>query len=210
MSPEWQGSHPCCGLGTLPDTDVHVSLYHPCMSVARFAPALTVMVLGLGCAVHGQQGRLAPYVPTPPDVVDRMLSLAAVTAQDVVYDLGSGDGRIVIAAAKTYGARGIGIEIDPTRIKEARENARRAGVERQVTFRLEDATTADISAATVVTLYLLTSGNQTLKPTLERQLRSGTRVVSHAFPISGWTPEKVDKFTDSMGDERIIYLWRIP
>ena len=177
---------------------------------SRVTSTLVILVLALGCAVHGQQGRLAPYVPTPPDVVDRMLSLAGVTAQDVLYDLGSGDGRIVIAAAKKFGARAIGIEIDPARIKEARENARGAGVERQVTFRLQDATTADISDATVVTLYLLTSGNATLKPLLERQLRSGTRVVSHAFPISGWTPEKIDKFTDSMGDERVIYLWRIP
>jgi precorrin-6B methylase 2 len=138
-----------------------------------------------------------------------MLSLAQVTKNDVVYDLGSGDGRIVIAAAKKYGARAVGIEIDTERVKEARRNARRAGVGRLVTFRLEDAMTANMADATVVTLYLLSSGNDLLKPALLR-LKPGTRVVSHAFGMAGWQPEKVDRFTDAMGDERVLYLWRVP
>jgi SAM-dependent methyltransferase len=170
------------------------------------------LVIALGCSVTGQRPvtpALAPYVPTPPDVVERMLSLAQVTKTDVVYDLGSGDGRIVITAAKKYGARAVGIEIDPERVKEARRNARRAGVGRLATFRLEDALTANMADATVVTLYLLSSGNDLLKPALLR-LKPGTRVVSHAFGMAGWQPEKVDRFTDAMGDERVLYLWRIP
>jgi ribosomal protein L11 methylase PrmA len=177
----------------------------------RWIAALAVV---LGCSsVAGQRGvhpPLAPYVPTPPDVVDRMLALARVTKNDVVYDLGSGDGRIVIAAARKYGARGVGIEIDPERVKEARRNARRAGVGRLAKFRLEDALTANVAEATVVTLYLLSSGNDLLKPALLRHLKPGTRVVSHAFGMAGWQPEKVDRFTDAMGDERVLYLWRVP
>ena len=178
----------------------------------RKACAVLILAAITNCALIGEQrsrGGLAPYVPTPPDVVDRMLALAGVTKDDIVYDLGSGDGRIVIAAAKKYGARAIGIEIDPVRVKEARENARQAGVERLVSFRLEDATTANISDATVVTLYLLSSGNDQLKPTLERQLKPGTRIVSHAFGMSGWPADKIDRFTDALGDERVLYLWRV-
>jgi SAM-dependent methyltransferase len=171
--------------------------------------ALSILCLGLllsRIATSGQS--LAPYVPTPPDVVDRMLVLAGTTREDVVYDLGSGDGRIPIAAAKTYGARGVGIDIDPRRITESRANAKAEGVEHLVEFRLGDALAADVSPATVVTLYMLGSGNAALRPVLTRQLRPGARVVSHAFSMGpSWPAEKIDHFTSARGDEVTLYLW---
>jgi precorrin-6B methylase 2 len=152
---------------------------------------------------------LAPYVPTPEDVVARMLALAGTTKDDIVYDLGSGDGRIPIAAAKTFGARGVGIDIDPRRIHESRQNAAAAGVEHLVEFRLGDALAADVSPATVVTLYMLGSGNAALRPLLTRQLRPGSRIVSHAFSMGPtWPADKVDQFVSARGDEVTLYLWR--
>lgn len=152
---------------------------------------------------------LAPYVPSPPEVVDRMLTLAGVTHADVVYDLGCGDGRIPIAAAKTYGARGVGLDIDPRRIEESRANAKAAGVDHLVEFRVEDVMTADVAPATVVTLYLLTSSNAKLRPILTRQLRPGSRIVSHAFSMGPtWPADKVERFTTSTGDEITLYLWK--
>jgi ribosomal protein L11 methylase PrmA len=136
-----------------------------------------------------------------------MLSLANVTGADVVYDLGCGDGRIVITAAKTFGARGVGVDIDPDRIKESQANAKAAGVEHLVTFKLQDAMTVDVSPATVVTLYLLSSSNAKLRPILTRQLKPGARIVSHAFSMGDWTPEKTDVFTDSGGTQRTLYRW---
>ena len=150
---------------------------------------------------------LAPYVPTPQDVVDRMLSLANVSGADVVYDLGCGDGRVVVTAAKKFAARGVGVDIDPDRIKESQANAKAAGVENLVTFKLQDAMTVDVSPATVVTLYLLSSSNAKLRPILTRQLRPGARIVSHAFGMDDWTPEKTDVFTDSGGTQRTLYRW---
>ena len=150
---------------------------------------------------------LAPYVPTPQDVVDRMLTLARVTKNDVVIDLGCGDGRIPITAAKVYGARGIGVDIDPQRIAEANANARKEGVSQLVTFKLENALTTDVSSATVVTTYLLTASNLKLRPVLTRALKPGTRIVAHNFGFGDWTPEKVDTFTDSGKHRRTLYLW---
>ena len=150
---------------------------------------------------------LAPYVPTPQDVVDRMLALAGVTADDVLYDLGCGDGRIVITAAKKFGARGVGVDIDPDRIKESEANAKAAGVESRVSFRMQDAMTVDVSPATVVTLYLLSSSNAKLRPILTKQLRPGARIVSHAFSMGDWKPEKTDVFTDAGGTQRTLYRW---
>ena len=150
---------------------------------------------------------LAPYVPTPQDVVDRMLALAKVTKADVVVDLGCGDGRIPITAARVYGARGIGVDIDPQRIAEANANARREGVSALVTFKLENALTTDVSSATVVTTYLLTASNLKLRPVLTRALKPGTRIVAHNFGFGDWTPEKVDTFTDSGNHRRTLYLW---
>ena len=128
------------------------------------------------------------FVPTPQEVVDAMLKLAKVTKNDVVYDLGSGDGRIPITAAKTYGARGVGIDIDPQRIKEASENLKTAGVGDRVKFLNQDLFTTDISEATVVTLYLLPSLNLKLMPKLNKELKPGTRIVSHAFDMGDAKP----------------------
>ena len=151
---------------------------------------------------------LAPFLPTPEDVVDRMLTLAEVGPDDVVYDLGCGDGRIVIAAAKKFGARGVGIDYDPERIRESEANARKAGVEDRVTFRQQDAMTVDVSPATVVTLYLLSGSNLKLRPMLTKQLRPGARIVSHAFSMGDWEPVKKDEFKDAEGVSRTLYLWK--
>jgi SAM-dependent methyltransferase len=159
-------------------------------------------------AVDGQRPTLAPYIPTPQDVVDRMLEVAQVTNKDTVFDLGCGDGRIVITAAKKFGAHGVGIDIDKDRISESRRNARDAGVASLVRFEQGDVLNADVSPATVVTLYLVSSANLKLRPILTKQLQPGARIVSHAFGMGDWPPDKVDKFTDARGDERVIYLWR--
>lgn len=151
---------------------------------------------------------LAPYVPTPQDVVDRMLRLANVTKNDIVYDLGCGDGRIVISAAQQFGARGVGVDIDPVRIAESNANAERAGVTHLVSFKLQDAMTTDVSEATVVTLYLLSSSNLKLRPILTKQLRPGARIVAHAFAMGDWPAEKVENFNDSSGSPRTLYLWK--
>ncbi|MCC7123536.1 MAG: class I SAM-dependent methyltransferase, partial [Acidobacteria bacterium] len=148
--------------------------------------------------------QLAPYVPTPQDVVDRMLALAGVTRSDVVYDLGCGDGRIPITAAKVYGARGVGVDIDPRRIEEANANAKAAGVSHLVTFRLQDAMTTDVSGATVLTLYLLSSSNLKLRPILTRQLKPGTRIVAHNFAMGDWEAEKIETFKDADGRMRTL------
>jgi SAM-dependent methyltransferase len=144
------------------------------------------------------------YVPTPQIVVDGMLDAAKVTSSDVVYDLGCGDGRIVITAAKR-GARGVGIDIDPQRIMEAKANAKAAGVESRVQFLEHDLFTADISQATVVTLYLLPRLNEKLRPKLLKELKPGTRIVSHQFDMGDWTPEQSLTI-----DQRPVYLWRVP
>ena len=153
--------------------------------------------------------QLAPYVPTPQEVVDRMLQLGGVGKNDIVYDLGCGDGRIPITAARVYGARGVGVDIDPRRIAEANANARQAGVSQLVSFRLENAMTTDISEATVVTLYLLSASNLKLRPILTRQLKPGARIVSHAFSMGDWEPDKVDTFTDTANSPRTLYLWKV-
>lgn len=155
------------------------------------------------------QSSLAPFVPTPQDVVEKMLNMAQVSAKDVVYDLGSGDGRLVITAAKAFGARGVGIDIDPARIAESRTNAKTAGVEHRVEFRQQDALAADLSQATVVTLYLLSSSNVKLRPRLLQQLKPGSRIVSHQFGMGDWAPDKVETFTDSNGTSRTLYLWTV-
>ncbi len=151
---------------------------------------------------------LAPFVPTPQEVVERMLALAEVTSKDLLYDLGSGDGRIPITAAKKYGARSIGVDIDPQRVAESRVNAKKAGVDHLVEFRQQDAMTVDVSAATVVTLYLATSSNLALRPILTRQLKPGARIVSHTFGMGDWRPVKVDEFRDRTGVVETLYLWR--
>jgi len=161
---------------------------------------------------QAKQAPEVPYLPTTQVAVEAMLKLAGVTANDVVYDLGCGDGRILVTAAKLYGARGVGIDIDPQRIREANENAKKSGVERLVRFEENDLFKANIREASVVTLFLLTSVNARLRPKLLQELRPGTRVVSNTFDMGDWKPEK--EFTVDTGDEgyfsRKLYLWTIP
>jgi cyclopropane fatty-acyl-phospholipid synthase-like methyltransferase len=135
-----------------------------------------------------------PFVPTPIEVVDRMLEMAEVKKGDVLYDLGSGDGRIVIRAAKKYGARAVGIEMDSWLVEAARAKAKEEGVDDLVEFRVEDAAKTDLSGATVVTLYMLPWFNEMMKPQFQAQLKRGARIVSHDYGIEGWPPDKTEAF----------------
>ena len=173
---------------------------------------LLAMIVAAAAPAAAQQGAPAQlrspdviFVPTPQEVVDAMLKLAKVTATDVVYDLGSGDGRIPITAARTYGARGVGIDIDPQRIKEATANLQAAGVGDKVRFLNQDLFTTNISEATVVTLYLLPSLNLKVLPKLNAELKPGTRVVSHAFDMGDIKPQQTMNVNG-----RTIYLWTVP
>ena len=145
------------------------------------------------------------FVPTPQEVVDDMLRLANVRRGDVLYDLGSGDGRIPVTAAKRYGVRAVGIDIDPERVREARENAKRNGVDHLVQFREQDLFAADFREATVVTLYLLPELNLKLQPRLLAELKPGTRIVSHQFDMGDWKPAKKLE-----ADGRTVYFWVVP
>lgn len=149
------------------------------------------------------------YVPTPNMVVEEMLKVANVGKDDVVYDLGSGDGRIVITAAQKLGARGVGIDIDPQRVQEANQNAQQAGVSDRVQFLQQDLFETDLSQASVVTLYLLPSLNLKLRPKLLRELKPGTRIVSHNFSMGDWKPDQVvDVWVP--GRSHKVYLWVVP
>jgi trans-aconitate methyltransferase len=172
------------------------------MKALRRLAALFLLALPL--AAVAQQPDVI-YVPTPQALVDEMLKLAGVHKGDVLYDLGSGDGRIPVTAAKRFGIRAVGIDIDPERIREAGENAKRAGVSGLVSFRREDLFATDFREATVVTLYLLPELNLRLRPRLLAELKPGTRIVSHQFDMGDWKPEKELEL-----DGRTIYLWRVP
>ncbi len=148
------------------------------------------------------------YVPTPQPVVDRMLELAKVTKDDVVYDLGCGDGRIVVTAAKKGAKKCIGFDIDPERLKESNENVKKNGVEKTVTIKDQDIFTVDLSAANVITLYLLPELNVRLIPQLDK-LKPGSRIVSHSFDMRGVKPDKIEK-VDVDGSEHTVYLWTTP
>lgn len=177
-------------------------------STSRYNPGMLTAAIALFALVSAQV-RIpdVPFLATPDDVVDRMLDMAKVGPGDVVYDLGCGDGRIVIAAARKFGARGVGVDINPVRIAEANENARKAGVENLVTFRVQDVMETDVSEATVVALYMLAEINVKLRPRLTIQLRPGARIVSHTFGIGDWEPEQVVTFKDKMGTMRTLYRW---
>lgn len=149
------------------------------------------------------------YVPTPTEVVDRMLALANVKNNDVIYDLGSGDGRIVITAAQKLGAKGVGIDIDPERIREANENAQQAKVTDRVQFRQQDLFQTDLRQASVVMLYLLPDLNLKLRPKLFEELKPGTRVVSHDFDMGDWKPNRTEKISVG-GRQHTVYYWVIP
>jgi SAM-dependent methyltransferase len=170
--------------------------------------AILLVVLSVATLAASQQPKRTPdihFVPTPEEVVDAMLRLAEVGPGDLVYDLGSGDGRIPIAAARRFGARGVGIDLDPKLVAQASRSAKEAGVADRVKFIEADIFEADISNATVVTLYLLTSINERLRPKLLKELRPGTRVVSHQFRMGDWAPER-----EVVVDYRPLFLWRVP
>lgn len=149
--------------------------------------------------------KIVPFVPTPHEVVARMIELAGVKAGDTVYDLGSGDGRIVIAAAKAGAKRAVGFEIDSELVKESRENIKKAGVTDRAEIRHADIMTVDLSSASVITMYLLPDVNLKLKPRILSQMKPGSRIVSHAFDMGDWKPEKMERVNG-----RTVYLWIVP
>ena len=153
--------------------------------------------------------KIVPYVPTPQEVVERMLELAQVKKGDVVYDLGSGDGRIVVTAAKKYGVKAIGFEIDPERIKESAENIKKAGVGDLVEIRQQDIRTVDLSPATVLTMYLLPEVNLMIRPNIWKQMKPGSRVVSHDFDMGDWKPLKTEHIKDGSSWDHTLYLWHV-
>jgi hypothetical protein len=169
----------------------------------RLASALATLVIAV--AASRAQGQHPPYFPTSQAAVDRMLELADVKKGDFLIDLGSGDGRIPITAAQRYGARGLGVDIDPQRIAEAKANAARAGVSDMVTFRRENLFDTDISKASVLTLFLSLRMNIALRPRILKELRPGARVLSNDFNMGDWLPDKWERVGD-----RVIYLWTVP
>jgi hypothetical protein len=182
--------------------------------------AVLISVLGLGWLENPQRVlyaddrqwetlHVAPFVTTPHEVVSRMLELAEIKEGDVLYDLGSGDGRIVVAAAREYGIKAVGFEIDPVLVKDSREIIKQAGLERLVEIREQDIRTVDFSPATVVTMYLYPGANLRLRPVLMRDLKPGSRVISHDFGMGSWKPDRVARFKDSADLSRTIYRWRI-
>lgn len=168
-------------------------------SLALLSSLLALSLSGSTCA----RDLDVPYVPTPQPVVDRMLELAEVKSGDVLIDLGSGDGRIPITAAKKFGITAMGVDLDPARIAQANENAQREKVTDKVTFRQQDLFQTDLSQATVITLYLLNSINMKLRPTL-MQLKPGTRIVSHTFRMGDWEPDKTEQVA-----QRSIFMWTV-
>jgi len=158
----------------------------------------------------GRPENLVPYVPTPQDVVEEMLRMADVKSTDTLFDLGCGDGRIVVTAAKKYGCRAVGVDIDPERVSEARELAKKEGVENKVTILEEDLAVTVFSTATVVTMYLLPEYNRQLRPKLERMLPLGARVVSHDFDMPPiWKAVITKDFTDKDGHSHQLFMWKI-
>jgi SAM-dependent methyltransferase len=182
------------------------------------ARGILVVIAACACAsaARAQDADLrAPFVTTPEDVVERMLVLAGTGPKDLVVDLGSGDGRIVIAAARRFGARGLGIDYDARLVARSRENARAAGVADKVRFVDDDALQADISQATIVTVYLLPELLWKLQPRFISELQPGTRIVSHAFHMAGWAPDREETLRvtsphPGQGATSTLYLWIVP
>ncbi len=187
---------------------------------ATMAGLLVCLFPSLTCAQEepspsGQKTRsnfetIAPYVPTPPEIVGKMLELAQVDTHDHVYDLGSGDGRIVIMAAQKFGAQAVGIELNEKLFEESSKRIADLGLEKRAKIIHANMFESYIRPATVVTLYLLTSVNERLRPVLEKQLRPGTRIVSHDFQVPGWKPEKVVKAQSENGISHTLYLYVRP
>ena len=171
--------------------------------------SILMLVCACGSSVAVWTDGEVPFVRSTPEVIDRMLEMARVKTGDVLYDIGSGDGAIVIRAAKKYGIKAIGIEIDQELVAKARRNAFREKVEHLVEFRAQDAFTVDVSPATVVTLYMLPEFNAKLRPILDRQLRPGSRVVSHDYPVEGWEPDQVDSVKGTFAHDHTVMLFEI-
>ena len=189
---------------------------HPARDM-RFTAAAIAAVVSLSASSAAAQGAKARplFVATPEEVVERMLRIAGTGPRDFVMDLGSGDGRIVIAAARDFGARGLGVDIDAELVDESRANARRAGVAERVAFEERDMFHMDLSRATVVTVYQLPSLLDRLQPRFLEQLRPGSRIVAHAFYMQGWKPDRTETVKHALrygwhGDESTIYLWIVP
>jgi tRNA G37 N-methylase Trm5 len=182
-------------------------LFHPSAGLA--AQAATPSGQGLAGTTLIKQ---VPYVPTPQEVVDKMLELAKVTSDDVVYDLGSGDGRFVITAAQKYGAHAVGVEVNPDLYRQSSARIKELKLDDRARIICEDMFSVDVTVhrATVVVLYLLTSFNAKLRPKLERELRSGTRIVSHDFQVPGWDPDQTVEVTSRYGISHKIYLYVRP
>lgn len=179
--------------------------------VARLCRGAVMALFALPLAAQQPPGLDVSYVETPREVVAQMLALAGPTRDDVLYDLGSGDGRIVIEAARRFGTRGVGVDLDPVRVEEATANARRSGVQNRVRFRRQDLFETDLRPASIVTLYLLPRVNLELRPKMFAQLRPGTRVVSHAFAMGDWEPDSVVEVKVKQGLGRaMVYAWTIP
>ena len=190
------------------------------VSISAMRKVITALALswalGIGSKAAGADfPEEIPFVPTPIEVVDEMLELAQVRKGDVVYDLGSGDGRIVIRAAKKYGVHAVGIEMDQILLEKARRDAKAAGVGHLVEFRAQDALQTDLSRATVVTLYMLPWFNEKMKPNFKRYLKPGARIVAHDFGIAGWPPDKTEKLSTPEKKAggyvhyHTLYLWQI-
>jgi SAM-dependent methyltransferase len=173
-------------------------------------PALVLPSPGQELVWDQYRGYDVPFVPTPTEVVDEMLRLVALKPGDVLYDLGCGDGRIVIAAAQRYGVKALGIDIDPIRIGESNENAAKAGLTGKVRFIQQDLFEADFRDASVVTMYLLTSVNLRLRPKLLEELKPGTRLVSHSFDMGEWRPDRTSLIETEYGDQRSVHFWVVP
>ena len=180
----------------------------------RLAVAAYLLLLAFPLRAQGQEKLDIPFVPSPMIIVQRMLQLAEIKQDDLVYDLGSGDGRVIIEAAKKYGSRGVGIDLNPELVETARANAAKAGVSHLVEFRAADALTVDLSEATVVTLYMFKWFNNEIRPKLQR-LKPGSRIVAHDFDIDNWKPTKIEIIEPSsdpeavLAEPRTLYFWKI-
>src|SRR5262244_680462 len=177
------------------------------IAVLAFKPSTALSQAAQKYNDEGQ--KIVPYVPTPQEVVQRMLEMAQVKKGDVVYDLGSGDGMIVVTAAKKYGVKAIGFEIDSERIKESQENIKKAGVGHLVEIRQQDIRTVDLSPASVLTMYLLPEVNLMIRPNIWKQMKPGSRVVSHDFDMGDWKPLKTEHIKDGSTWEHTLYLWHV-
>jgi SAM-dependent methyltransferase len=200
-------------------TDRHTVLLFPAAFILITAMLVYLVPASSGLSQTGQTGeglagatliKRVPFVPTPQDIVEKMLDLAKVTPDDVVYDLGSGDGRIVITAAQKYGAHAVGVEINPELYRQSSARIKELGLDDKARIMCEDMFDVSLKHATVVTLYLLTSSNEKMRPKLERELHSGTRVVCHDFHIPGWDPEQVVDVTSKNDIPHKIYLYVRP